>query len=312
MNTRAIPVAVPSRSMSYIALTKPDVSFLVVLTTLAGYALGAVGPLDWLRMAQTVIGTTLVAAGTSALNHYFERDSDARMRRTSSRPLPSGALAPAEALWFGASLAAAGALELLLTTNALAAALAVLTSVMYLGIYTPLKTRTTAATLIGAIPGALPPVIGWAAARGALGAGAYVLFAILFLWQVPHFHSISWVYREDYARAGIRMLPVVDRDGRVTFGQIVFCAVALIPVSLLASVTGLAGVTYYFSALVLGLLMGALFLIMLFVIAKEQGWIPERHKKSAEPAAPKPAAARAVPAKPQSEEPVSVRPGEGK
>ncbi len=255
MNTRAIPVAVPSRSMAYLALTKPDVSFLVVLTTLAGYALGTLGPLDWLRMAQTVIGTTLVAAGTSALNHYFERDSDARMRRTSSRPLPSGALAPAEALCFGASLAAAGALELLLTTNALAAALAVLTSVMYLGIYTPLKTRTTAATLIGAIPGALPPVIGWAAARGALGAGAYVLFAILFLWQVPHFHSISWVYREDYARAGIRMLPVVDRDGRVTFGQIVFCAVALIPVSLLASVTGLAGVRFYFFALVLGLLL---------------------------------------------------------
>jgi protoheme IX farnesyltransferase len=255
MNTRAIAVPTPSRSLAYLALTKPDVSFLVVLTTLAGYALGTLGPLDWLRMAQTVIGTTLVAAGTSALNHYFERDSDARMRRTASRPLPSGALAPAEALWFGASLAAAGALELFLTTNSLAAALAVLTSVMYLGIYTPLKTRTTAATLIGAIPGALPPVIGWAAARGALGAGAYVLFAILFLWQVPHFHSISWVYREDYARAGIRMLPVVDRDGRVTFGQIVFCAVALIPVSLLASVTGLAGVRFYFFALVLGLLL---------------------------------------------------------
>jgi protoheme IX farnesyltransferase len=142
-----------------------------------------------------------------------------------------------------------------LTTNLLAAALAVFTSVTYLGIYTPLKTRTTAATLIGAFPGALPPVIGWAAARGSLGAGAYVLFAILFLWQVPHFHSISWVYREDYARAGIRMLPVVDRDGRATFGQIVFCAVALIPVSLLASVTGLAGVPYYFSALVVGLLL---------------------------------------------------------
>ncbi len=255
MNTRAIPVATMSRSMAYVALTKPDVSFLVVLTTLAGYALGTVGPLDWLKMAQTVIGTTLVAAGTCALNQYFERESDARMRRTASRPLPSGVLAPAEALWFGAGLAAVGSLQLLLTTNLLAAALAVFTSVTYLGIYTPLKTRTTAATLIGAFPGALPPVIGWAAARGSLGAGAYVLFAILFLWQVPHFHSISWVYREDYARAGIRMLPVVDRDGRATFGQIVFCAVALIPVSLLASVTGLAGVPYYFSALVVGLLL---------------------------------------------------------
>jgi protoheme IX farnesyltransferase len=255
MNTRAIPVATMSRSMAYVALTKPDVSFLVVLTTLAGYALGTVGPLDWLKMAQTVIGTTLVAAGTCALNQYFERESDARMRRTASRPLPSGALVPTEALWFGAGLAAVGSLQLLLTTNLLAAALAVFTSITYLGIYTPLKTRTTAATLIGAFPGALPPVIGWAAARGSLGAGAYVLFAILFLWQVPHFHSISWVYREDYARAGIRMLPVVDRDGRATFGQIVFCAVALIPVSLLASVTGLAGVPYYFSALVVGLLL---------------------------------------------------------
>jgi heme o synthase len=255
MTTRAMPVAVPSRSLGYLALTKPDVSFLVVLTTLAGYVLGDVGPLDWLRMAQTVIGTTLVAAGTSALNHYFERDLDARMRRTASRPLPSGTLAPAEALWFGLALALAGALQLFLTTNPLAGSLAVLTSAMYLGIYTPLKTRTTAATLIGAVPGALPPVIGWAASRGSLGAGAYVLFAILFLWQVPHFHSISWVYREDYARAGIRMLPVVDRDGRLTFGQIIFCAVALIPVSLLASVTGIAGVTYYFSALVLGLLL---------------------------------------------------------
>ena len=255
MNTRAIPLAVPSRSLAYVALTKPDVSFLVVLTTLAGYALGAVGPLDWLRMTETVIGTTLVAAGTSALNHYLERDSDALMRRTASRPLPAGALTPAEAFRFGAGLVVAGALELLQTTNALAAALAVITSLLYLGIYTPLKTRTTAATLIGAFPGALPPVIGWTAARGSLGAGAYVLFAILFLWQVPHFHSISWVYREDYARAGIRMLPVVDRDGRVTFGQIVFCALALIPVSLLASVTGLAGVPYYFSALVLGLLL---------------------------------------------------------
>ena len=241
--------------MAYVALTKPDVSFLVVLTTLAGYALGAVGPLDWMLMAQTVIGTTLVAAGTSALNHYIERDSDARMRRTASRPLPSGTLAPAEALWFGVGLAVAGALELLLTTNVLAASLAALTSVLYLCVYTPLKTRTTAATLIGAFPGALPPVIGWAAARGALGAGAYVLFAILFLWQVPHFHSIAWVYREDYARAGIRMLPVVDREGNQTFGQIVFCAAALIPVSLLASVTGLGGVRFYFFALVVGLLL---------------------------------------------------------
>jgi heme o synthase len=252
---RAVSVSTLTRPAAYLLLTKPDVSFLVVLTTLAGYLLGTIGPLDWWRMGQTVFGTTLVAAGTSALNHYFERHSDARMRRTASRPLPAGVLAPAQALWFGLGLAAAGVMELLLATNALAGLLAIATSVTYLGVYTPLKTRTTAATLIGAFPGAVPPLIGWAAARGSLGAGAWVLYAILFLWQVPHFHAISWIYREDYRRAGIRMLPVIDPEGRATFGQIVACAAALIPVSLLAAVTGIAGVRYYFSALVLGLLL---------------------------------------------------------
>jgi len=241
--------------MAYLSLTKPDVSFLVVLTTMAGYALGSTGPLDWWVMSQTVIGTTLVAAGTSALNHYIERDSDALMRRTASRPLPAGALAPSTALWFGAALNVLGCLLLFLQTNLLAGLLAVATSVVYLGVYTPLKTRTTAATIIGAFPGAVPPLIGWAAARNSLGPGAWVLYGILLLWQVPHFHAISWMYREDYARAGIRMLPVVDPEGRATFGQILVCAAALIPVSLLASVTGLAGVRYYFLALVVGLML---------------------------------------------------------
>jgi protoheme IX farnesyltransferase len=253
--TRSVVVPAYSRPAAYFALTKPDVSFLVVLTTLAGYALASSGPLDWLRMAHTVCGTTLVAAGTSALNHYLERDTDARMRRTAARPLPSGVLQPAEALWFGLALAAAGVIQLALAVGSLAALLALGTSVAYLAAYTPLKTRTTWATLVGAFPGAAPPLIGWAAARGTLGPGAWVLFAIVFLWQVPHFHAIAWMYREDYARAGIRMLPVVDPEGRATFGQILFCASALIPVSLLAAVTGIAGVRYYFSALVVGLLL---------------------------------------------------------
>ena len=253
--TRAASAAVLTRPMAYVALTKPDVSFLVVLTTLAGYVLGTVGPLDWQRLAHTVVGTTLVAAGTSALNHYLERDSDARMRRTASRPLPSGVLAPAQAVWFGVAMVTAGIIDLLLATNALAALLAIATSGLYLGVYTPLKMRTTWATMIGAFPGAMPPLIGWAAARGSLGSGAWVLFAILFLWQVPHFHAIAWMYREDYGGAGMPMLPVVDRDGHSTFAQILFCAAALIPVSLLASVTGLAGVRFYFSALVVGLLL---------------------------------------------------------
>lgn len=253
--TRTASVSSMTRPMAYVALTKPDVSFLVVLTTLAGYALGSVGPLDWLRMAHTVLGTTMVAAGTSALNHYVERDSDARMRRTMSRPLPSGVLFPAEALWFGVVLAVGGMADLLLATNLLACLLAAATSAAYLGAYTPLKTRSTLATLVGAFPGAVPPLIGWAAARGSLAPGAWVLFAILFLWQFPHFHAISWMYREDYARAGIRMLPVVDREGKATFTQILVCAAALIPVSLLAAVTGLAGVRYFFEAVVLGLLL---------------------------------------------------------
>jgi protoheme IX farnesyltransferase len=251
--TRVAAVSPLTRSVGYIALTKPDVSLLVVITTLVGYALGSVGPLDWRRMAHTVLATTLVAAGTSALNHYFERDSDARMRRTASRPLPSGVLAPAEVLWFGLILAAVGVTDLLLAANSLSALLAVVTSVTYLGLYTPLKMRSTWATAVGAFPGAVPPLIGWAAATGSLGAGAWVLFAILFLWQFPHFHAIAWMYREDYARAGIRMLPVVDPDGRKTFAQILFTAAALIPVSLLAALTGLAGVGYFFGALVLGL-----------------------------------------------------------
>jgi protoheme IX farnesyltransferase len=241
--------------MGYVSLTKPDVSFLVVITTLAGYALGTSGPVDWLRMAHTVLATTLVAAGTSALNHYFERESDAHMRRTASRPLPTGLLLPAQALWFGISLLAIGIIDLLLTTNALAATLAIATSVMYLGIYTPLKTRTVWATAIGAVPGAVPPLIGWAAARGTLGVGAWVLFGILFLWQFPHFHAIAWMYREDYARAGIRMLPVVDPEGRATFTQIIFTAAILVPFSLLGAVTGLAGVHYFFGALALGLML---------------------------------------------------------
>ena len=172
-------------------------------------------------MAQTVIGTTLVAAGTSALNHYLERDSDARMRRTARAPASQRrAGSGGSALVRRRAWRPPASLELLLTTNVLATLLAPRTCVTYLGVYTPLKTRTTLATLIGAFPGAVPPLIGWAAARGSLGPGAWVLFAILFLWQVPHFHAISWMYREDYGRAGIRMLPVVDPDGRATFGQI--------------------------------------------------------------------------------------------
>jgi protoheme IX farnesyltransferase len=243
------------RPALYLALTKPDVSFLVVMTTVAGYALGARGPLDWLRMAHTVFGTTLIAAGTSALNHYFERDSDALMRRTVSRPLPSGQLKPREAFWFAVSLLAFGTAYLALATNLLATCLGIATSLMYLCLYTPLKRRTTLATFVGAFPGAVPPLIGWAAARGGLHIEAWFLFAMLFLWQFPHFDAISWVYREDYKRAGIRMLPTVDPEGTRTFREILMTAALLVPVSLLPAVTGLAGAHYFFGALVLGIML---------------------------------------------------------
>lgn len=251
--TRAVTVPAVSRPAAYLALTKPDVSFLVVLTTAAGFYMGTRGPLDLGRLAGTVLGTTLVAAGTSALNHYFERATDAKMRRTASRPLPSGQLQPTEALWFGVGLAAAGTLYLALAVGALASLLGLATCISYLGAYTPLKKRTTLATLVGAFPGAVPPLIGWAAARGSLSFDAWILYAIMFLWQFPHFMAIAWMYREDYARAGIRVLSVTDRSGVATFRQILLTALALVPISLLPVIVGLAGVRYLFGALVLGL-----------------------------------------------------------
>jgi heme o synthase len=241
----------PSNKLgAYVALTKPDVSFLVLMTTGAGFYMGARGPIDWLYMLHVVFGTMMIAAGTAALNHYIERESDRYMRRTASRPLPTGQLAPVEALRFGVGLSIAGAIDLYFTAGYLACLLGIITCLSYLLAYTPLKKRTVWATFIGAIPGAIPPMIGWTAATGKLEAGAWLLFAILFFWQFPHFHAISWMYREDYARAGILMLPVVDKDGTRTFRQIILYAATLVAVSLLPSIMGFAGVLYFFGALV--------------------------------------------------------------
>jgi heme o synthase len=241
---------VASRASAYVALTKPDVSFLVLITTAAGYYMGVRGPVSWLHMSHVIFGTLLIAAGTAALNHYVERESDRYMRRTASRPLPSGALEPSKALAFGVALSIAGAVDLYLAAGLLPAGLGILTCLSYLLAYTPLKKRTVWATFVGAFPGAVPPLIGWAAATGSLDRGAWLLFGILFLWQFPHFYAISWIYREDYARAGILMLPVVDREGTRTFRQIILYAAALVGVSLLPAVLGLAGVVYFFGALV--------------------------------------------------------------
>ena len=246
---RTAELTLASRAQAYVVLTKPDVSFLVLITTAAGYYMGARGPVNWLHLIHTVFGTMLIAAGTAALNHYIERDSDRLMRRTAARPLPSGVLKPGAALAYGLALSVAGAVYLYFAAGALAAGLGVLTCLSYLLAYTPLKKRTVWATFVGAFPGAVPPMIGWVAASGRLDLGAWLLFAILFFWQFPHFHAIAWMYREDYARAGILMLPVVDQEGTRTFRQIVVTASVLVGVSLLPAIAGIAGVFYFFGAL---------------------------------------------------------------
>jgi protoheme IX farnesyltransferase len=247
---RTVELTLASRANAYVALTKPDVSFLVLMTTAAGYYMGARGPVNWLHLTLTVFATMLIAGGTAALNHYIERESDRYMRRTATRPLPSGVLQPGEALAFGIILCVAGAADLYVTAGLAACLLGVGTCLSYLLAYTPLKKRTVWATFVGAFPGAIPPMIGWVAANGSFGWGAWLLFAILFVWQFPHFHAIAWMYREDYARAGILMLPVVDREGTRTFRQIILYAAALVGVSLLPAILGLAGVVYFFGALV--------------------------------------------------------------
>jgi len=248
--SRSAALEQPTRLSAYIALTKPDVSFLVLMTAGAGFYMGARGPMPWLHMIHVVFATMLIAAGTAALNHYIERESDRQMRRTAYRPLPTGQLSPAEALCFGVALSIAGAIDLYFVAGRIACLLGVFTCLSYLLAYTPLKKRTVWATFFGAVPGAIPPMIGWTAATGKLDTGAWLLFAILFLWQFPHFHAISWMYREDYARAGILMLPVVDKDGTRTFRQIVLYAASLVAVSLLPAIMGFAGVLYFFGALV--------------------------------------------------------------
>jgi len=238
----------------YWVLTKPEVNFLVVMSTLVGFYLGTRGPLDWMRLVHTLLGTLLVASGTATLNQLIERDADALMRRTAGRPLPAGRLRPFEALAFGLLLSVSGGLYLWLAVNPLASFLALATLVSYLLIYTPLKKKTPWCTFIGAFPGAMPPLIGWAAVSGSLSREAWVLYAILFFWQFPHFLAIAWMYREDYARAGLLMLPKDDVEGKATGRQILGYALALLPVSLIPVWTGQVGVMYFFGALALGLM----------------------------------------------------------
>jgi len=238
----------------FVALTKPRVVVMVLASTLVGFYLGTSGITDYWLLLKALVGTGLAASGTLALNQYLERDLDARMMRTRGRPLPAGRLRPVEALAFGALITTAGLMVLAVSVNPLSGLITVVTVVTYLFCYTPLKLRTPLCSLIGAIPGALPPVTGWAAAQGDVGQGAWVLFAILFLWQLPHSLAIATLYSSDYARAGFRLLPVIDGDGRSTHRQIVNNCAALMVVGMMPTLFGLTGPFYFFSALILGAL----------------------------------------------------------
>lgn len=243
-----------SRLADYAELTKPRIAVMVLFTVLIGAVLGARNGVDPVLLIHTILGTLLVAGGASAVNQYLERHADARMRRTENRPLPSGRLHPAEALTFGVGLGLVGTLYLLAALPSTTAALvAALTFLCYVFVYTPLKPVTPLNTLAGAVPGALPPLIGWAAVRGSLGPEALGLFLIVFFWQVPHFLAIAWIYRDDYARGGFRMLPSADRDGRATARNMVVYALALVPASLVPALAGEAGFVYVAGAAALGL-----------------------------------------------------------
>ncbi|MFQ5829668.1 MAG: heme o synthase [Candidatus Methylomirabilia bacterium] len=255
MSSAAVDVALARerrRALDFLALTRPRVVLMVLVTTVVGYHLGSAGATDYPRLLHTLIGTALAAAGTLTLNQFLERQVDALMERTRTRPLPDGRLQPIEALVFGVAITAAGVLHLTAAVGLLPGLVTAATIGLYLLAYTPLKLRTPLCAVVGAIPGALPPVTGWVAARGELGIEAWVLFAILFLWQLPHTLAIARLYREDYARAGIRVLPVVDREGSSTERQIVAGCLALLAAGLLPTLVGLTGTVYFFGALALG------------------------------------------------------------
>jgi protoheme IX farnesyltransferase len=247
--------AARGRTADYVTLTKPRLNSLVLVTTATAYYLGGGERLPWAHLVHSMIGTALVAGGASALNQVLERGTDALMRRTEMRPLPDARLHPQDALWFGVLLSSLGIAELSWFVNPLTAGIAALTLASYVLVYTPLKRRTSLSTIVGAIPGALPAVIGWTAATNTLSIGGWVLFAIVFMWQMPHFLAIAWLCRADYARAGIPLLPVIQPDGRTTGYQAVLYTAGLVPISLLPTAVGLASAYYLVGALSLAAIL---------------------------------------------------------
>lgn len=246
--------AISAKLADYLELTKPRIALLALVTVTVGYMLSSAGEWQLVPLLHALVGISLVAAGSSALNQFIERHIDSRMNRTAQRPLPAGRLQPSEALWFGIATGVIGTIYLAVAVNTLTAILAAGTLGLYVLAYTPLKQRTSLSTAVGAVPGALPPVLGWTAAGGRLDAGAFSLFAILFLWQFPHFLAICWLYREQYANAGLRMLPAANPKPRITGYLAVVYALALIPASFLPTRVVLAGDGYLIIAAILGLI----------------------------------------------------------
>jgi protoheme IX farnesyltransferase len=247
----ARPVGFASSVRDYLELSKSRIVMMVLITTAAGYFFAA-PHVDWALLLNALAGTALVAAGTNALNQYIERDHDARMKRTRLRPLPDGRISPRAALLFSIAIAIIGTVYLGLAVNWLTAALGAFTLTTYIFVYTPLKRVSTICTLIGAIPGAIPPLMGWTAATGSIRAGGWIIFAILFFWQLPHFMAISWMYRDDYARGGFAMLAVQDKDGQTTARHAVFYSFALLTVSVLPPLFGLSTFVYLAGAVIAG------------------------------------------------------------
>ena len=246
-------INVREKLAAYLELTKPRIAFMLVLTSAAGFYLGSKGDFDFVLFFNSVVGIALLAFGVATLNQYIERQTDTLMERTATRPLPTGKITPNEALIFGILQCVVAELYLLFLVNGLTAALGLIVIVGYVLLYTPLKTRTSASTAIGAIPGAMPPLMGWTSAANEVTLGAWILFAMLFLWQFPHFLAIAWMYREQYAKAGIKMLPVVEPEGKITAQQIVIFTILLLPVSIMPYFFGVSGVIYLVGASLLGL-----------------------------------------------------------
>lgn len=246
-------IGLKEKLAAFLELTKPRIAFMLILTSAAGFYLGSKGSFDFLLFINSTIGITLLAFGVATLNQFIERRTDALMERTAKRPLPTNKVTPAEALIFGLILTVSAEIYLAVLVNPLTAALGLIVIVGYVLLYTPLKTKTSASTAIGAIPGALPPLMGWTSSANEITLGAWVLFAMLFLWQFPHFLAIAWMYKEQYRKAGILMLPVVEEKGTITAIQIVTFTIMLLPVSIAPFFIGVAGSVYLVGASILGL-----------------------------------------------------------